>query len=97
MGIIKYPIITEKGAEGHETGLYVFVVDNGANKIQIKAAVEEKWNTKVESVRTLNTLGKRKIRHTKRGVMEGRMPSLKKAFVQLKSDAEPIDLYEGLE
>jgi large subunit ribosomal protein L23 len=53
--IIKKPIITEKTELlRREFNKYTFEVTTKANKIQIKKAVEEIFNVKVESIATLN-------------------------------------------
>ncbi|WP_319371414.1 50S ribosomal protein L23 [uncultured Ilyobacter sp.] len=53
--IVKKPIITEKTELlRREFNRYTFEVMPKANKIQIKKAVEEIFNVKVESVATLN-------------------------------------------
>lgn len=54
--IIKKPVITEKSEElRREYNKYTFEVNRKANKIEIKKAVEELFDVKVESVSTLNT------------------------------------------
>ena len=53
--IIKRPVITEKSEMlRREYNKYTFEVNTKANKIQIRKAVEEIFNVKVESVSTLN-------------------------------------------
>ena len=93
--IIKAPLMTEKTAAGNEHGEYAFIVDRSANKIQIKAAVEALYSVNVEKVRTINVMGKSKVRYTKSRVMAGRKPSYKKAIVKL-AEGELIDIYENL-
>ena len=57
--IIKSPIVTEKSNNVlAETNTYTFSVVRDANKLEIKAAVEEAFNVKVKSVNTLNMQGK---------------------------------------
>ena len=54
--IIKRPVITEKSEMlRREYSKYSFEVNTKANKIQIRKAVEEIFNVKVESVSTLNS------------------------------------------
>lgn len=54
--IIKKPVITEKSEMlRREYNKYTFEVNTKANKIQIKKAVEQLFNVKVESVSTLNS------------------------------------------
>lgn len=54
--IVKRPVITEKTEMlRREYNKYTFEVNTKANKIQIKKAVEQLFNVKVESVSTLNS------------------------------------------
>jgi large subunit ribosomal protein L23 len=83
--IIKKPIVTEKAAILKEKyNKYTFVVDKGANKFQIKQAVESLFNVKVESVHTSNYLGKSK----RIGMHEGYKSDWKKAIVKLGEGQE---------
>jgi large subunit ribosomal protein L23 len=92
---LKRPVITEKASSRNENGVYVFVVDMSANKIEIKNAVQKMYpNVKVESVRTAITIGKPKSRNTKRGMSTGRTSTTKKAYVQL-AEGHSIDFFEG--
>ena len=93
MDILKKPIMTEKVAGLQEEGVYGFVVDKRANKIQIKKAVEAMYGVQVDSVRTIIMPGKPKNRYTKSGVISGKTSAYKKAMVKLV-DGEFIDLYE---
>ncbi|NNE54720.1 MAG: 50S ribosomal protein L23, partial [Flavobacteriales bacterium] len=58
----------------------------------IKKAVEKMYGVTVESVNTINYLGKMKRRYTKARVISGRQPSYKKAIVTV-ADGEVIDFY----
>ena len=59
--IIRAPLITEKATDGiDDRGVYVFKVDPTANKIEIKAAIEEIFDVKVKNVNTSHQQGKRK-------------------------------------
>ena len=54
--IIRKPLITEKTELlRRNNNKYTFEVNRKANKIEIKKAVEEIFNVKVESVSTLNS------------------------------------------
>lgn len=92
MEILKKPLLTEKMTSLNEKGVYGFVVDVNANKIQIKKAIEETYGVNVDTVRTMVVAGKTKMRYTKSGVARGRKPKFKKAIVQL-SEGEILDLY----
>ncbi|REJ81626.1 MAG: 50S ribosomal protein L23 [Bacteroidetes bacterium] len=96
MSILKKPIITEKMTKaGEKLGQYGFIVDNNANKIQIKKAVEAMYNVTVESVNTMKTAGKRKVRATKTSMQVGNTGTHKKAVVTLKK-GETIDFYSNI-
>jgi len=78
--IIKSILHTEKSTLGEPQGKYLFLVDTGANKVQIKKAVEEIYKVDVVSVNTFVSVGKlKKVRY-----QTGRTPDLKKAIVTLK-------------
>ena len=44
--VIRKPIITEKTSQLVEEGKYTFEVMQGANKTEVKEAVEKIWNVK---------------------------------------------------
>lgn len=90
--IIKKPILSEKCYKTIQTKKYGFLVDNRADKVQIKAAVEEIFKVKVKTVRTVKVKGKLK----KQGRSEGYTPVGKKAYVQLTADSKPIAFFESL-
>jgi large subunit ribosomal protein L23 len=94
--ILIEPIVTEKMSRLMEDGRhYAFKVAKDANKIQIRKAIEERYpDIDVKSVRTMIVRGKRRRQFTKRGLMEGRKPSYKKAIVTLKSGE--IDFFESI-
>ncbi len=96
MGIIIKPIVTEKmTVQGEKLNRYGFIVDRDANKIQIKAAVEQMYNVSVAAVNTMNYHGKKKSRFTKAGILRGRMNHYKKAYVTLAGD-DKIDFYSNI-
>lgn len=96
MGIIIKPIVTEKmTVQGEKLNRYGFIVDRDANKIQIKAAVEQMYNVTVASVNTLNYHGKSKSRYTKAGMLTGRANHYKKAYVTLAGE-DKIDFYANI-
>ena len=89
--IIKRPIITEQSMEQVADKKYTFEVAKSANKIQIKKAVEEIFKVKVQSVTTINYLGKNK----RTGVHLGKRADWKKAVVKLTADSKTIELFEN--
>jgi len=96
MGIILKPIITEKmTAKGETLNQFGFIVDKGANKLQIKEEVEDLYGVQVTSVNTMNYSGKSKSRFTKTGLISGKTRSYKKALVTL-SKGETIDFFSNI-
>ena len=96
MGIIIKPIVTEKiTVQGEKLNRYGFIVDRDANKLEIKAAVEQMYNVSVAAVNTLNYHGKKKSRYTKAGMLKGRADHYKKAYVTLARD-DKIDFYSNI-
>ena len=89
--VIRKPIITEKATMASENGAVVFEVAMGANKPQIKDAVEALFGVKVKSVNTTITKGKIK---RFRG-QPGRRKDVKKAYVTLE-EGNTIDVTTGL-
>lgn len=90
--IIKRPLIlTEKGSLLREKqNKYLFEVHPGANKIEIKNAVETLFQVAVIDVNTLIMRGKMK----RMGRGRAKTRNWKKAIVTLK-DGESIDFFEG--
>lgn len=87
--IIRRPIfLTEKSNTQRNANQFVFEVLRGANKIQIKEAVQKLFNVKVESVNTMVYRGK--DRRMGRGY--AKMQNWKKAVVTLKA-GDSIDFF----
>lgn len=95
MTVLKKPLVTEKVSELNEKGKYGFIVDNSANKIEIKGAVEKMYGVTVEKVATMRYQGKIKSRYTKSRVIAGRSTSYKKAIVTL-AEGDIIDFYGSI-
>ena len=91
--IVIRPIITEQSMEDLDIKKYAFEVAKDANKIEIKKAVEEIFGVKVQSVNTLNVLGKEKRMGAGR---PGTTRAWKKAYVQLTADSKTIEFFEGM-
>ncbi|WP_160683171.1 50S ribosomal protein L23 [Clostridium sp. C2-6-12] len=91
--IIRKPIITEKSMASMAEKKYTFIVHADANKSQIKRAVEEVFNVKVEAVNTINGLGKTK----RMGVHVGKRADYKKAVVKLTEESNGIEFFEGMQ
>lgn len=77
--IILSPLITEKAAGMEQESKYVFKVASGANKLQIKDAIQKIYGVSVARVNISRLPGKTR-RH---GAIEGFKPGLKKAVVTL--------------
>lgn len=92
MSIIKRPLITEKANAQTEKGIYTFIVEKKANKIEIKKAIERAYGVNVDGVRTIRYAGKAKTRYSESRVLSGRTVSYKKAIVTL-AEGEVIDFY----
>ena len=90
--VILRPVISEKSYNLIETeGQYTFEVDRRANKNQIKRAVEEAFDVKVDKVNTVNVKSKPK----RQGFYRGRTATWKKAVIRL-AEGERIELFEGV-
>jgi large subunit ribosomal protein L23 len=93
--IIK-PIITEKMTGiGEKLNRYGFLVDVNSNKIEVKTAVEKMYGVTVTDINTMNYIGKKSVRYTKKSFSKGRKPSFKKAIVTLKK-GEIIDFFANI-
>ena len=90
--IIRRPLITEKSTGlMSDSNQYSFEVAPGANKSQIKAAIEEIFKVKVVAVNTVNVPGKTK----RQGRFVGKTASWKKAVVTLRA-GDRIEVLEGV-
>jgi large subunit ribosomal protein L23 len=90
--IILRPVITEKTTRlKASSGVICFEVARGANKIEIKRAIEQLFKTKVAEVRTQTNAGK--IRRVGRNV--GKTKDWKKAYVRLRAGEKPIEYFEA--
>lgn len=87
--IIKRPLLTEKGtALGEQENKFLFEVADGANKIEIKRAVEQLYDVKVAQVNTQIVRGKIK----RVGRSSGKCANWKKAIVKL-AEGSSIDFF----
>tara|TARA_A100001011_G_C14283519_1_gene832582 strand:- start:428 stop:757 length:330 start_codon:yes stop_codon:yes gene_type:complete len=99
--ILIRPILSEKMNKlevKERNKSYAFKVNVNANKIEIKNAVENKFDVKVMKVRTMNFFGKSKQMTVKSGGRairtSGKKSNWKKAIVSLM-DGESIDFYSS--
>ncbi|HEX2923923.1 MAG TPA: 50S ribosomal protein L23 [Chloroflexota bacterium] len=90
--VIVRPLITEKNTNQVAEGKYTFEVARGANKIQIREAVEKIFKVDVTAVNVINVRGK------ERGIgrNKGMASNWRKAVVTLKEGQRIEDLYEGV-
>ncbi|SHJ24573.1 large subunit ribosomal protein L23 [Tessaracoccus bendigoensis DSM 12906] len=88
--VILRPVVSEKSYNLLDDGKYTFVVAPDANKTEIKIAIEQIFDVKVESVNTLNRQGKR--RRTRYGY--GKKVDTKRAIITL-AEGQSIDIFGG--
>ena len=91
--VLRRPIVTEKSTALAALHKYVFEVANGANKPQIKDAVQRAFNVTVNEVNT--TMQRTKRKKTRSGRPGADPSSWKKAIVTLKA-GDTIELFEGI-
>jgi len=90
--VIKKPLVTEKSTIARETeNKYLFEVDRGATKIDIRNAVEKIFKVSVVNVHTVNISGKKK----RVGKVIGRRRDWKKALITL-APGSSIEVHEGV-
>ena len=90
--IIVRPIITENSMDGLAERKYTFEVARGANKIEVKKAVETLFGVKVAKDNTISVKGKKK----RMGRTEGYTSDWKKAIVTLTADSKTIEFFDGM-
>ncbi|MFB7631782.1 50S ribosomal protein L23 [Streptomyces sp. NPDC056149] len=88
--VLVKPVVSEKSYALLDENKYTFIVAPGANKTQIKQAVEAVFSVKVTGVNTINRQGKRK--RTKTGF--GKRANTKRAIVTL-AEGDRIDIFGG--
>lgn len=89
--LIRRPLLTEKAILLLENNQYVFEVAPAANKLQIKAAIEELFDVKVIAVNTYNPPKKKR----RVGRFIGHRPHYKRAVVTLAA-GDSIPLFPDL-
>ena len=92
--IIKAPIVTEKSTMASQYRQFVFETAKDANKIEIRKAIEKKFDVKVSSIRTMLMPGKVRQQMTRAGRFHGRRPEWKKAIVTL-IEGDKLELFEN--
>jgi len=86
--VLLRPVVSEKSYALLDDNRYTFVVQPGADKTEIKAAVEAAFKVTVTRVNTLNRQGK--VKRTRYGV--GHRKDTKRAIVTL-ADGDRIDIF----
>ena len=90
--IIIKPIVSEKSMDQLADRKYTFKVAIGANKIEIKKAIEDVFGVKVEKITTSMVLGKVK----RMGATSGKRADWKKATVKLTADSKTIEVFDSM-
>ena len=88
--VLLAPVVSEKSYSLINDRKYTFKVHEDAHKTQIRQAVEELFEVKVQSVNIVKVQSKPK----RRGYIRGSRPGWKKAIVQLREGHE-IEIFEG--
>jgi large subunit ribosomal protein L23 len=88
--VLLAPVVSEKSYSLIEDRKYSFRVHPDAHKTQIRQAVEELFEVRVQSVNVVQVRPKPK----RRGMIRGRKAGWKKAIVQLR-EGESIEIFEG--
>ena len=89
--VLLHPIVSEKTMHAEADGKYTFKVDMGANRLQVREAVQALYGVEVASVRMLVMPAKTRRRGNRVFI---RSPKWKKAVVSL-AEGESINVYEG--
>ena len=84
------PVVSEKSYGQIVENRYTFKVHKDAHKTQVRQAVEQLFDVKVERVNIVKMPPKPK----RRGMIKGTRPGWKKAIVELKP-GDKIEIFEG--
>ena len=87
--VILSPVVSEKSYALIDQNAYTFLVHRGANKTEIRKAVEAIWGVRVAKVNTINRKGKKK----RFRLTEGRRADSKRAIVRLV-EGDKIEIFE---
>ena len=88
--VLLAPVVSEKSYSQIADRKYTFRVHKNAHKTQVRQAVEQLFEVKVETVNIIKVQPKPK----RRGVTKGTRPGWKKAIVQLR-EGNTIEIFEG--
>ena len=87
LNVLRAPLISEKTARMGEHNQYVFEVAPEATKAEVKAAIEQLFEVKVEAVNVVNVKGKSKSFRYR----PGHRASMRKAYIRLAA-GQTIDM-----
>ena len=88
--VLLAPVVSEKSYSQITDRKYTFKVHKDAHKTQVRQAVEQLFDVKVQAVNIVKVQPKPK----RRGVTKGTRPGWKKAIVQLR-EGNTIEIFEG--
>ena len=88
--ILLAPVVSEKSYSLQSDRKYTFKVHKDAHKTQVRQAVEQLFEVRVEAVNIVKVQAKPK----RRGGIKGTKVGWKKAIVKLR-EGETIDIFEG--
>ena len=88
--VLLAPVVSEKSYSLIGDNKYSFRVHPDAHKTQVRQAVEELFEVKVQRVNIVKVQSKPK----RSGMIRGTRPGWKKAIVQL-AEGESIEIFEG--
>jgi large subunit ribosomal protein L23 len=88
--VLLAPVVTEKAYAQIENNKYSFRVHPDAHKTQVRQAVEQLFDVKVERV----NISKVQPKPKRRGLHRGTKPGWKKAVVQLRA-GDSIEIFQG--
>jgi large subunit ribosomal protein L23 len=88
--VVIRPIVSEKSYAGLERNAYTFLVARDSNKTEIKEAIQQIWNVRVENVNTMIRKGKTK----RTRFAKGKRPDHKHAMVTLAA-GDTIEIFEA--
>ena len=88
--VLLAPVVSEKSYAQIQQRKYTFRVHPDAHKTQIRQAVEQLFEVKVERVNVIKVQPKPK----RRGLRRGTRPGWKKAVVTLRA-GDTIEIFEG--
>ena len=89
--VLRRPLITEKSTVLQGLNKYAFEIADGANKLQVKQAIEKAFKVTVTKVNVVTMQGKTK----RMGRREIQTLPWKKAIVTLKA-GDKIEFFEGV-